>query len=213
LAAKGYDAHASLPERPGNYIRNWRPRWFKLKDGILYYYKEPDEEATNFFVMAGARIQSFEKLGINCFEIIMANGDRRYIQANSKKERDEWIASLNTSAERKQRLVNSATSQGGISNLQPLSPTAAVAPVSLPPTSKDAPSAGPTSPQALNRKDDAPIGEVHLQHLNATRKKKISPDDFIFLKVLGKGNYGKVRNAHFEALDLMPQLFFPLSGS
>jgi len=27
--------------KQGNYIKNWRPRWFQLKDGILYYYKDP----------------------------------------------------------------------------------------------------------------------------------------------------------------------------
>ncbi|KNE66791.1 hypothetical protein AMAG_19515 [Allomyces macrogynus ATCC 38327] len=27
--------------KQGNFIRNWRPRWVQLVDGILYYFKEP----------------------------------------------------------------------------------------------------------------------------------------------------------------------------
>lgn len=41
----GKEAKGAIKEgwliKQGNYIKNWRPRWFQLKHGMLIYYKEP----------------------------------------------------------------------------------------------------------------------------------------------------------------------------
>lgn len=100
---------------------------------------------TNFFILSGSLIQKSDKVAIGCFEIIMANGDRRYMLASSVEECEEWIRVLRIA-----------------SSLKTL-PTA------------------PKPPSSVN----SLIPEVPDAH-------KLGPDDFTFLKVLGKGNYGKV---------------------
>lgn len=35
--------------KQGNYIKNWRPRWFQVTEGILSYYKEPLQVTLNNF--------------------------------------------------------------------------------------------------------------------------------------------------------------------
>lgn len=45
----------------------------------------------------GCKFQPCEKYGPGCFEMIMANGEKRYMQAPTKEERDDWIRLLNES--------------------------------------------------------------------------------------------------------------------
>eukprot|EP00158_Paraphelidium_tribonemae_P005735 Partr_v1_DN27497_c1_g1_i1_m72422 putative AGC family protein kinase len=139
--------------KQGNYIKNWRPRWFQLKDGILLYYKEPTMELkpTNYFVLAGSTISPFEKVGPGCFEMIMANGERRYMQAESRVERDEWIKHLSEAAIKRPLSI--------LRELNSSSPSA------------DSQISVPGSKRTIT---------------------KLTPEHFNFLKVLGKGNYGKV---------------------
>ena len=101
--------------KQGNYIKNWRKRWFQLKDGILLYYKDPTVEVkpTNFFVLAGSKTQECTRYGSTCFEFIMANGDKRYLQADSQQGRDDWIQILNTfSNKRPISIIHDIQNQG-----------------------------------------------------------------------------------------------------
>ncbi|KAI9137557.1 v-akt murine thymoma viral oncogene-like 3 transcript variant 1 [Paraphysoderma sedebokerense] len=149
-------------QKQGNYIRNWRPRWFQLIDGILYYYKEPTVEPkpTNYFVLAGSKVIINEKMRANCFELILSNGDRRFMSASNKEERDEWIAALNTSISSRTR-------------------------ASLKPTQSQ-----PETQSVFDSK--APVEMESSKATPFRIYRQMSPDDFEFHKVLGKGNYGKV---------------------
>ncbi|KAI9168588.1 hypothetical protein H9P43_007961 [Blastocladiella emersonii ATCC 22665] len=142
--------------KQGNFIRNWRPRWVQLVDGILYYYKEPahETEPTNYFLLAGAKCQANDKVGVNSFELILANGERRYMSAATREERDEWIAAISQATVAKTRAS--------------LKPSASV---EAPPAPAAAPAAAAVTP---------------------SKREFRSPDDLVFHKVLGKGNYGKV---------------------
>lgn len=142
----GKESDQSIKEgwltKQGNYIKNWRPRWFQLKEGVLYYYKDPATEAkpTNFFMLDGAKVEANDGPGKCGFDLILPNGERRSMQAPSVEERDSWIECLS---------------------------------------------------KALNgdRKRDS---QTVSNKPKAVHEKKLTPDDLIFSKVLGKGNYGKV---------------------
>ena len=116
-----------------------------------------ENKATNFFILAGCQIMPFERIGHPCFELIMANGERRYMQAETKEERDAWIKSLREAATARR------VSQ-------------------MPPSLNHL-----EQPKSFGEDTNAPStidGRVEQQ--------KLKPENFNFLKVLGKGNYGKV---------------------
>jgi RAC serine/threonine-protein kinase len=110
---------------------------------MLIYYKDPEGEVkpTNFFILAGCRVNEYEKLGPGAFEIIMANGENRYIQAKSKADRDDWIQCLRH--------------------------------------------------EAIARKPSSQLSKSR-ENVSDFLNKKIRIEDFNLIKVLGKGNYGKV---------------------
>jgi len=104
---------------------------------------------TNFFVIAGSAVQACERIGEGCFEMIMANGERRYMQAKDRAERDEWISALRA-VQSKKKMTQPREIQNS-------------------PMMKDSSS-------------------------NPFQGRKLVPQDFNFVKVLGKGNYGKVES-------------------
>lgn len=123
-------------------------------------YKDPTSELkpTNFFVIVGSTCRPYEKFGEGAFELTMANGERRYMQAKDKTERDGWIAVLQAV----QSAGKKAQSNGDVADRRKSH-------VLLPPMGEAAP------------QKDSPFGD-----------KRLTPEDFTFVKVLGKGNYGKV---------------------
>lgn len=202
--------------RTGNYIKNWRPRWFQLRDGILCYYKEPTLELkpTNFFVLAGTQIRPYEKFGIGAFEMVMANGERRYMQANGRAERDEWIQCLCDAATRRPNTspvhaVAHSSSRSGNADGNELASSMAMTSIGGPTTTPAAvslsgnfarthqmvahvraPSDAPLPPPPLPPGLSPPLlpADVPAGLSNV----KLTPESFEFTKVLGKGNYGKV---------------------
>ena len=121
--------------KQGNYIKNWRARWFVLYPNELYYFKDPTEEKspTNCFLLNGIECKVYDKLGQTAFELTLTNGEKRYMKSDSKSDRDSWVES-----------INSARTSGPLS---------------------------------------APVDSFD---------KNMKPEDFEFVRVVGKGNYGKV---------------------
>ncbi|KAJ1507759.1 RAC-gamma serine/threonine-protein kinase [Coelomomyces lativittatus] len=145
--------------KQGKFIRNWRPRWVQLVQGMLYYYKEPahETEPTNAFVLAGTHVKPNEKLGPYCFELILANRERRFMAATSLEERDAWIQAI--------QLASRKLTEGS-------------------PNSKL-----------------SPTNTTHTTSTTTTNVWMWKESDFEFIKVLGKGNYGKVLLARSKNVD------------
>eukprot|EP00834_Sanchytrium_tribonematis_P007713 NODE_745_length_4263_cov_0.629923.p2 type:complete len:361 gc:universal NODE_745_length_4263_cov_0.629923:1211-129(-) len=139
--------------KQGNYIKNWRARWFVLYPNELYYFKDPQEEKspTNCFLLNGAECKLYDKIGNTCFELTLPNGEKRYMKSDTKTDRDNWVEA-----------INAARTSG---------------------------SAGET----LNTFD-----------------KTMKPEDFEFLRVVGKGNYGKVMLAKHKTPKATDPEFFAI---
>ncbi|KAI9216649.1 kinase-like domain-containing protein [Blastocladiella britannica] len=157
----------------GEYIRNWRPRWVQLVDSILYYYKEPshESEATNYFLLASAKCQANDRMGTNCFELILANGERRYMSAATKEERDDWVVAINQAIAGRARSSSIKAGDGAADS---------------------AAAAAAASAAAAATRSIAAGGDDETVADRDGKKRFRSPDDLVFHKVLGKGNYGKV---------------------
>ena len=139
--------------KQGNYIKNWRARWFVLYPNELFYFKDPTEEKspTNCFLLNGAECKAYDKLGGTAFELTLPNGEKRYMKSDSKADRDEWV-----------QVINAAGS---------------------------APS--PQDPASSFDKD-------------------MKPEDFEFVRVVGKGNYGKVMLAKHKNKKATDPEFFAI---
>lgn len=119
-------------------------------------------------MLVGSKIRPYEKFGPGCFEIIMANGEKRYMQANARVERDEWIECLTAAANRKR------------------GPNLIGQPQLLPGNGPNTDAYKSLLPQQRN---------ATIPGLSNVR---LIPESFTFHKVLGKGNYGKVMLASLK---------------
>eukprot|EP01136_Pigoraptor_vietnamica_P011344 Opistho-1_new@50113 len=101
----------------GEYIKNWRPRWFVLRaNGDLRGYKngppQPGDEAINFFEILNSKVALSDKIKKNAFTITffqLTTFVERVFQADSAEEREEWIKALTTVME---NTKNRAPSEG-----------------------------------------------------------------------------------------------------
>lgn len=156
----------------GEYIKNWRPRWFQLKsDGTFRGFKNPPlapgDAPINFFDVAGSVMTVVDdgkpagskgkKFGFTVRFMQMTRFVERTFHLETEGERDEWIKAY---TEVKKTVMQQA-SVNGI--------TEGAAQVSV----------GGGSP--IKAAPGMTIGD-----------KTVTIDDFDMMKVLGKGTFGKV---------------------
>uniref|UniRef100_A0AAZ3PWB0 non-specific serine/threonine protein kinase n=1 Tax=Oncorhynchus tshawytscha TaxID=74940 RepID=A0AAZ3PWB0_ONCTS len=154
----------SLSYSTGEYIKNWRPRYFLLKtDGSFIGYKEKPQDADlpyplNNFSVAKCQLMKTERPKPNTFIIRCLQWTtviERTFHVDTPEERDEWTEAIQIVADKLQRQEEERIQ------------------------------CSPTS-QMDN------IGELEEMDTSTSHHKRKTMNDFDYLKLLGKGTFGKV---------------------
>eukprot|EP00742_Colponemidia_sp_Colp-10_P003522 GILJ01003749.1.p1 GENE.GILJ01003749.1~~GILJ01003749.1.p1 ORF type:complete len:784 (+),score=113.11 GILJ01003749.1:41-2392(+) len=85
-----------LWKRSSRMVKDWKRRWFEIQDGKLYYHRNWKDSNPIFVVnllLCHVRESADADLRF-CFEIVSANSRTFFLQAETEKEMQEWIAVL-----------------------------------------------------------------------------------------------------------------------
>ncbi|TKS85907.1 RAC-gamma serine/threonine-protein kinase [Collichthys lucidus] len=197
----------------GEYIKNWRPRYFLLKtDGSFIGYKEKPQDADlpyplNNFSVAKCQLMKTERPKPNTFIIRCLQWTtviERTFHVDSPDERDEWTEAIQMVADKLQRQEEERIQCSPTSNIDnmveeemDISTTHHKRKVTQRPThtltNKDKLILEHTqndSSCSLSCNDLLPLTACNLKRKWSSQSQTMS--DFDYLKLLGKGTFGKV---------------------
>ncbi|XP_071442036.1 RAC-beta serine/threonine-protein kinase B [Hetaerina americana] len=169
----------------GEHIKNWRSRYFVLMDnGALMGFKNKPEHSLNDplnnFTVKGCQIMSVDKPKPYTFIIRglqWTNVIERTFHVESEKEREEWVDAIRCVA----NCLAAELSEGGISD------------EAMEMSGGDGHSdGGDYSDVATIEELSAKFSVQGTSSSKSSGKRKVTLENFEFLKVLGKGTYGKV---------------------
>jgi hypothetical protein len=89
-------------KKQGHVVRNWKARWFIIKDNNLYYFKKKgDSKPIGEIPLPGSTIKSDPKIKrTHTFELYSPQINKiYYCQANTREEMKSWITALEKGAE------------------------------------------------------------------------------------------------------------------
>eukprot|EP01112_Ceratiomyxa_fruticulosa_P016331 TRINITY_DN4917_c0_g1_i1.p1 TRINITY_DN4917_c0_g1~~TRINITY_DN4917_c0_g1_i1.p1 ORF type:complete len:503 (-),score=108.55 TRINITY_DN4917_c0_g1_i1:187-1695(-) len=89
-------------KKQGHVVKNWKKRWFRLKNDMLFYFKErSDERPVGIIPLRMARCSETNKLGKPfVFELTAPKISKVFfVQGNSKPEIDAWITAIDKGSE------------------------------------------------------------------------------------------------------------------
>lgn len=89
-------------KKQGHVVRNWKKRWFKIQNDMLFYFKDRgDAKPVGAVPLRMCRVNESDKgIGPFCFELTSPRiGKSFLIQANNKNEVESWKKALEAGAE------------------------------------------------------------------------------------------------------------------
>ncbi|KAL6441004.1 hypothetical protein ACFW04_003404 [Cataglyphis niger] len=193
-------------QKRGEHIKNWRSRYFVLRDdGTLVGFKtKPDPQMAtqtstqplNNFTVRGCQIMSVDRpkpytfviRGLQWTTVI-----ERTFHVETEQEREDWVAAIRYVAN---RLANEENQQHEQPQMQQSSSSEDVdMESSVGARSDSCSSLGVVSTDLDGGSIDELSAKFSVQGTSSSKstgKKKVTLENFEFLKVLGKGTFGKV---------------------
>ncbi|XP_015440460.1 PREDICTED: RAC-gamma serine/threonine-protein kinase isoform X1 [Dufourea novaeangliae] len=193
-------------QKRGEHIKNWRSRYFVLRDdGTLVGFKaKPDQQMAtaaqplNNFTVRGCQIMSVDRPKPYTFVIRglqWAAVIERTFHVDTEQEREDWVAAIRYVAA---RLASEKDQQPHSPSMQHTSSSEDVemdGNSSGGGRSDSGGSIGVVSSDADGGSIDELSAKFSVQGTSSSKssgKKKVTLENFEFLKVLGKGTFGKV---------------------
>ncbi|OAD52985.1 RAC serine/threonine-protein kinase [Eufriesea mexicana] len=179
-------------QKRGEHIKNWRSRYFVLRDdGTLVGFKaKPDQQMAaaaqplNNFTVRGCQIMSVDRPKPYTFVIRglqWAAVIERTFHVETEQEREDWVAAIRLASEKQtqQQMQHSSSSED----------------VDMESSGGGRSDSGVVSSDVDGGSIDELSAKFSVQGTSSSKstgKKKVTLENFEFLKVLGKGTFGKV---------------------
>ncbi|OHT01178.1 RAC family serine/threonine-protein kinase like protein [Tritrichomonas foetus] len=177
--------------KQGGMIKSWKRRWFTINGSTIHYYSKQNDlhsEKGSFdlsmaTVVAAATPKECRKQP--SFKVVIPNKRTYYIKADTEAERNSWIQTL-------QQVMQDAKSGGNMPHSAPAPNTQPNLMVTTAGGNTSNLTAGYQNNNGMNPNTS------NIARNNSTSNVQIKPEDFDYIRVLGRGTYGKVQLVRYK---------------